>query len=168
MQVIVFGATPSAKAVYMEIEQEYKIVALTDNDPQKWEGNICGYPVIMPRDIRKWDWDEIIIISVSAMDAIREQLLQMGISRQKINTRYVDLKIVPRRKWVENFALVIHEKNILGSVAEAGVFQGEFASVINSSFPEKILYLFDTFEGFDARDVIFEEKMAILVQRQDI
>ena len=158
MKAIVFGATPSAKTVYMEIEKEYEIVALADNDPQKWEEGICGYPVIKPREIKEWDWDEIIIISTSAMEAIREQLLQMGISRQRINTRYVDLQVVPRRKWLEDFALIIHKKSILGAVAEAGVFQGEFASVINSSFPDRILYLFDTFEGFDQRDVMFEEK----------
>lgn len=92
------------------------------------------------------------------MEAIRGQLLQMGISKQKINTRYVDLIVIPRRKWLEDFALVTYEKNILGAVAEAGVFQGEFASVINSSFPDRILYLFDTFEGFDERDILFEEK----------
>lgn len=38
MKAIVFGATPSAKTIYMEIEKEYEIVALTDNDPQKWRG----------------------------------------------------------------------------------------------------------------------------------
>lgn len=157
MKAIVFGATPSAKTVYMEIEKEYEIVALADNDPQKM-GGICGYPVIKPQDIKNWSWDEIIIISISAMEAIREQLLQMGISRQKINTRYVDLKVIPRRKWLEDFALITYEKNILGAVAEAGVFQGEFASVINSNFPDRILYLFDTFEGFDQRDVMFEER----------
>lgn len=159
MKAIVFGATPSAKTVYMEIEKEYEIVALADNDPQKCVGGgIYGYPVIKPQDIKEWDWDEIIIVSISAMEAIREQLLQMGISRQKINTRYVDLEVIPRRKWLEDFALIIYEKNILGAVAEAGVFQGEFASVINSNFPDRILYLFDTFEGFDERDVVLEEK----------
>lgn len=86
-------------------------------------GEICGYPVIKPRDIRDWSWDEIIIISTSAMEAIRGQLLQMGISKQKINTRYVDLIVIPRRKWLEDFALVTYEKNILGAVAEAGVFR---------------------------------------------
>lgn len=158
MKAIVFGATPSAKTAYMEIEKEYEIVALADNDSQKCGGRICGYPVIKPQDIKECDWDEIIIISISAMEAIREQLLQMGISRQRINTRYVDLKVIPRRKWLEDFALITYEKNILGAVAEAGVFQGEFASMINSNFPDRILYLFDTFEGFDQRDVMFEEK----------
>lgn len=74
MKVIVFGATTSARTVYEEIEEKYEIVALTDNDPEKW---------------------------------------------------------------LEDFASIIYSKNILGAVAEAGVFQGEFASVINSIFLDR-------------------------------
>ncbi|MDZ7616495.1 MAG: TylF/MycF/NovP-related O-methyltransferase [Patescibacteria group bacterium] len=43
------------------------------------------------------------------------------------------------------------------SVAEVGVFRGEFAALINAAFPEKRLYLFDTFEGFD-KDEYFREQ----------
>lgn len=39
-----------------------------------------------------------------------------------------------------------------GSVAELGVYQGEFARSIHSAFPERKLYLFDTFEGFSGKD----------------
>ncbi|WP_218029211.1 TylF/MycF/NovP-related O-methyltransferase [Segetibacter aerophilus] len=46
----------------------------------------------------------------------------------------------------------IHDKNLDGNVAEVGVFKGEFARLLNQSFPEKILYLFDTFEGFSELD----------------
>ena len=41
MKAIVFGATPSARTLYMEIEKEYKIVVLADNDSQKW-GWVCA------------------------------------------------------------------------------------------------------------------------------
>lgn len=46
----------------------------------------------------------------------------------------------------------IRDKNIAGNVAEVGVFKGEFARLLNKCFPEKTLYLFDTFEGFNKRD----------------
>jgi O-methyltransferase len=39
----------------------------------------------------------------------------------------------------------IHE----ASVAELGVFRGDFAKIINDKFPNKRLFLFDTFEGFN-------------------
>ncbi|SEW09229.1 TylF/MycF/NovP-related O-methyltransferase [[Clostridium] fimetarium] len=39
-----------------------------------------------------------------------------------------------------------------GDIAEVGVFKGYFASIINRKFPSDTLYLFDTFEGFDAKE----------------
>ena len=51
----------------------------------------------------------------------------------------------------QTFQLVVEEirkRNLPGSVAEAGVFRGDFAQYINCAFPGKHLYLFDSFEGF--------------------
>lgn len=158
MKVIVFGATTSAKATYEEIKKKNDIVAFVDNDPQKWEKNIDGIRIISPVEIENLVWDEVIIISTSAMESIKEQLLKMGVSEYKVNTRYVDLNVIPRKKFCEDFASIIYKNHIQGCVAEAGVFQGEFASIINKYFPDRRLYLFDTFEGFDQRDIILEEK----------
>src|SRR4051812_35726084 len=45
-------------------------------------------------------------------------------------------------------------KNIPGgSVAELGVYKGKFARFINQYFPQRSLFLFDTFEGFDKNDI---------------
>lgn len=38
--------------------------------------------------------------------------------------------------------------NILGDMAEAGVYRGQFARFIHMFAPDRVLYLFDTFEGF--------------------
>ncbi|MDR3334041.1 MAG: TylF/MycF family methyltransferase [Treponema sp.] len=43
----------------------------------------------------------------------------------------------------------IRERNIEGAVAELGVFKGDFAKRLNIAFPDRKLYLFDTFDGFD-------------------
>lgn len=42
----------------------------------------------------------------------------------------------------------IRRRGIAGSVAEVGVYKGEFARRLNAAFPDRTLYLFDTFEGF--------------------
>lgn len=47
----------------------------------------------------------------------------------------------------------VYRKNIKGCVAEAGVYKGEFAKYINILFPDRKLYLFDSFEGFNPKDV---------------
>lgn len=46
----------------------------------------------------------------------------------------------------------INRRNIKGNVAEIGVSKGEFAKKINLLFPDRKLYLFDTFEGLNAKD----------------
>jgi O-methyltransferase len=61
----------------------------------------------------------------------------------------------------------IQRKNLIGNVAELGVYKGKFARYINSYFPSRTLYLFDTFEGFDDRDVITEKKQEYSEGNQD-
>ena len=47
----------------------------------------------------------------------------------------------------------IKRKKLKGDVAELGVYRGEFSKKINQLFPDKTLYLFDTFEGFNVIDI---------------
>jgi O-methyltransferase len=66
--------------------------------------------------------------------------------------------------------LVSHEinrKKLAGNVAELGVYKGKFARYINQYFPDRLLYLFDTFEGFDKRDVISETRQNFSSGDQD-
>lgn len=155
----VFGATPSAREDYDEIKKQYDIVVFCDNDSNKWNQNLDGIRIVSPEDIFQYQWDEVIIVSFSAMDAIQKQLIDMGLAQNKINISYVNYKVWAREIFVKHYAQVINaitDKEIC--VAEAGVFQGEFARVINESFPDRKLYLFDTFEGFDGRDVAYEKE----------
>lgn len=62
---------------------------------------------------------------------------------------------------IKSFELAVKElrkRKIPGSVAEAGVFRGEFAQYINWAFPDRKCYLFDTFDGFDANEALKEVK----------
>jgi hypothetical protein len=65
--------------------------------------------------------------------------------------------IETRKIWLTDFARIIYARGIFGNVAEAGVFRGDFAKHINAMFPDKTLYLFDTFEGFPVEDLEKEE-----------
>ena len=57
-----------------------------------------------------------------------------------------------RYRTFEFMANQIIENDVKGAVAELGVFQGVFAALINQKFADRDLYLFDTFEGFDAEE----------------
>jgi O-methyltransferase len=62
---------------------------------------------------------------------------------------------------LELIANEINENKIQGNVAEVGVFKGDFASKINQAFPDRKFFLFDTFRGFDERDVSIESEKNI-------
>ena len=66
--------------------------------------------------------------------------------------------------------LIAHEiatKNISGSVAELGVYRGDFAKIINEVFPDRKLYLFDTFQGFNGHDVSIDNTLTYSTGSQD-
>jgi hypothetical protein len=52
----------------------------------------------------------------------------------------------------------IKERNLTGAMAEVGVFTGGFSKLLKHYFPEKELYLYDTFSGFDIKDTEEEYK----------
>ena len=48
------------------------------------------------------------------------------------------------------------ERQVPGDIAEVGVYKGQTARLIHHYAAEKVLHLYDTFEGFDTRDVAQE------------
>jgi O-methyltransferase len=68
---------------------------------------------------------------------------------------------------LELIAYEINKKNLSGNIAELGVYKGKFARYLNQYFPDRQLYLFDTFEGFDKRDVIRENEKNFSSGEQD-
>lgn len=69
---------------------------------------------------------------------------------RRIQPNYFDYV---RLATLELISFEINRKGLLGNVAELGVYKGKFARFINEYFKDRSLYLFDTFEGFDQRDV---------------
>ncbi len=63
----------------------------------------------------------------------------------------------PRAVALEKAAREVYMNKVSGAVAEVGVYQGWFSHLISRMFPDRTLYLFDTFQGFDDRDVDNQE-----------
>ncbi len=57
-----------------------------------------------------------------------------------------------REQTLSFLAEEINRKNVVGSVAEIGVSGGEFGRTINALFPDRRLYLFDTYSGLNESD----------------
>jgi O-methyltransferase len=84
--------------------------------------------------------------------------------KRKIDKNYFDYI---RLATLELVSHEIDRKNLEGSVAELGVYKGKFAKYINQYFPQRSFYLFDTFEGFDNRDIISEKENKFSSGEQD-
>lgn len=68
---------------------------------------------------------------------------------------------------LELVAQEIYDRGVAGQVAELGVYRGDFAKLLNEAFPDRRLYLFDTFEGFNATDVTIEKTKSFSTGTQD-
>lgn len=156
-KIIIFGAGTSGERAYKELlEKELhqnEIVAFADNYKT---GYLFDLPIISAEDILQRDFD-LIIIACCMVKEITTQLLDLGIPSTKIKESFTGIWIHARDLFVKSFAIECYRKGMRGNVAEAGVYRGEFAQVINENFPDKKLYLFDTFEGFDDRDLAEEQ-----------
>ncbi len=72
-----------------------------------------------------------------------------------------------RNSSLEMAAQQIETENIDGSMAELGVYRGDFARIMNELLPDRKLYLFDTFEGFDRQDLGVERESGYSRGTQD-
>ena len=84
--------------------------------------------------------------------------------KRDIDKNYFDYV---RLSTLELTSFEIRRRNLPGNVAELGVYKGKFARYINLYFPDRKLYLFDTFEGFDKRDVAKEKQENFSTGAQD-
>lgn len=54
----------------------------------------------------------------------------------------------------------IVERQVPGDIAELGVYKGHTAKLIHRYLPDRMLHLYDTFEGFDPEDVAHESEVS--------
>lgn len=157
LKAILFGAAAGGKRIYEEVKQKYEVIAFVDNDSFKWGTKIEDINIYEPNEyLKKCKFDCLIITSAPGLETIKQQCLGLGISEDKIITSYIEAPLESRRIFLESLA-VIKEYDKDAEVAEAGVFQGDFARYINLYFADRRLHLFDTFEGFDLKDIVKEK-----------
>jgi len=83
-------------------------------------------------------------------------MINRGNGKGRKRADYVFDWDIIRSSSLELVSIEVNDKKIKGNVAELGVYRGEFAEKINKAFPDRKLYLFDTFEGFNEKDVEIE------------
>ena len=116
-------------------------------------GKLCEVKIYSPIILREQKYDVVIITSAPGLETIKQQCIDLGVVEEKIITSYVEAPLESRRIFLESLAKVFSNVENKYACAEAGVFEGDFAKYINMYFKGKKVYLFDTFEGFDERDI---------------
>lgn len=102
--------------------------------------------------------EEYRIIHTNLSDTVDNERL-LGKGKYKSNRTNTDYMVdYFRFRTFEFVARELKERNIPGELAELGVFRGMFSSLINEKFPNKKLYLFDTFEGFNEQEFKEEQQ----------
>lgn len=64
----------------------------------------------------------------------------------------------PKTAAMRKMAWRLEELGVEGAAADLGAYQGDISWQLNALMPERKLYLFDTFTGFDARDIAIEQE----------
>jgi hypothetical protein len=162
-KVIIYSTGSTGERIYHNLTNRggfREVIAFADDNPAYWGSELLGLKIISPEDIKNYIYDKIIIAAVMYQSIFEKLVNELGVPREKIDTSHVDSAhhVINRIKFIDYFAKIVYDKNMQGNIAEGGVFMGDFAKYLNKIFPDRTLYLFDTFEGFDKRDVEAERK----------
>lgn len=158
-KAVIFGAGTLGKSLYARLTPTTDVI-MVDNDDNKWGDNVDS-----PKKMMEYDFDNVYIAVANkiAIEEIFEQLKnEFNIPEHKIikfwggNSDDAQ-NFLNRASWLEPFSLYVNLHRIEGGIAEIGVLGGTFSQHINRLFPNKRLYLFDTFEGYDSRDFEIEK-----------
>ncbi|KAF5070040.1 Macrocin-O-methyltransferase [anaerobic digester metagenome] len=162
MKAAIFGAGQGGNALINLISSDYEIVACFDNNPEKWGSIVSGITVRSPDKLLDENPEIIWTGSLNANAAIdmEQQLRDLGFGgiikhasdlKTKYDVRLAELRLIGDE---------IKKRRVAGAIAELGVYQGKFARELNHYFPDRKLYLFDTFEGFKPEDIAGERGLS--------
>lgn len=158
-RVVIFGAGQAGRMAACWMPAGTELCAYTDNARDLCGKAIEGTPVLTPEQAVEVRPDEIwiAVLRREAEAQIRTQLTELGYTGKIYSVSQVRERMDIRLAEIRLLAQELMENRVSGAVAELGVYQGQTAAELNRLFPERQLYLFDTFQGFDPADLAEEE-----------
>lgn len=150
-KVIIYPYGDIGRKIKKILNDKYQIheMAIVDDGISKENDNIMS-----SNYFREVSNDDVVVIlasdNVRIYGDLRENLRKYIPSEKVVDLfGWINIGIDRRIEALRLCADIINENKIQGAVAEAGVFEGDFAMYMNMFFKNRKLYLFDTFEGFE-------------------
>lgn len=167
MKVIMFGTGTTGRALYRQICETDEVIAFADNNEAKWGTTLFGLTIYKPEEcLLRMSYDRVVISAFGGFDEIVRQCIEMGVPKEKIDLSHFETSRKSRITFLRDMAVLLNEYEQEADVAEAGVYYGDFAKWINTYFPARTLHLFDTFEGFDGRDLVVEKEQGFSEEKE--
>ncbi|MBQ9015088.1 MAG: class I SAM-dependent methyltransferase [Firmicutes bacterium] len=162
--LVIIGAGQMGRAAAELVDpNRFRILAFGDNDPKKQAaGQGAAVPVLSVEEALQSGPDAALIsvLGRDRTDALVRQIREAGFTGA-VHCLLDSYELFDvRSRCIGQLARRIRQLQIPGSLAELGVYRGDTAWQLNALLPDRKLYLFDTFEGFDARDVAREQPQA--------
>ena len=158
--LIILGAGPFGRACANLLNDKHlHLLAFADNNPTLHGTFIRHIPVIsVEHAVRQTP--NIFLIGVMGHDRtqeLKEQVHTLGFRGTFMTVEELYQTYDIRSATLYRIAERLHRQQVSGAVAELGVYKGDIAWKLNLLFPDRKLYLFDTFSGFDKKDVEKEQ-----------
>lgn len=163
--LIILGAGQFGRSFVSLINRNYyALLAFGDNNSSLWGTDIStplsSVPVISVEQAATLQPD-LMLIAVSGEErslALMQQATKAGYQNQFLMLQDLYHTLDIRSATLHRMAERITTQQIPGSIAELGVYKGDIAWQLNTLFPDRELLLFDTFEGFDEKDILTEKE----------
>lgn len=162
IRAVIFGAGQAGIMSAKWLPANVHLLAYADNNEKKQGTAVERIPVMSLEEALSLSPDEIVIavLNREAEENVTAQIREAGYSGMVISAgqvgQFQDLRLASMRL----IAKELKKRGIGGAIAELGVYRGDFASAMSREFPDRRLYLFDTFEGFSSKDLAIEEAVS--------
>lgn len=160
--VVILGAGQMGQAARNLLNMNnLELVAIGDNNPKKWDVD-AEVQILPVADALMADPDCVLIgvLDDERAQQLRRQARECGYKGRIMALSDVYTLFDVRGATFRRIAGRMEALGVAGDLAELGTYRGDFAWQMNVQFPERTLYLFDTFEGFDERDITAEQSQS--------
>lgn len=154
--------------------KELTLIGIGNSKPDTWnvfedenqsviKDQIDGMP-IMPTDLAIAMNPDVLVIGAITDEndhALKYLAMRAGYMGDIISINDMYKQISVKTSVIRNIARRINKLGLDGDIAELGCYNGDTSWQLNVLFPNKKLYLFDTFQGNDERDLQKEAELEL-------